>query len=251
MNQLKPLNTTAIEITATSLRFVDTITDEEIAQARHTIEEAAMHINWIYGDFYSEVARVRPNQRVSDRVDDGQLHFTMQVEQCGRVQAMMEDSQQTRSLSRTVCRVSQILSSSDRIPNLSWGHHECALAECGLLGGENLEGGEYDRRKAEAIAFLKWAENERGEGELVPVSDFRKVIRLRREDARGGEGVADDEPPVRSAVGDVLRESVSYLQSLNKVDPKKLEAGAAKSLAHALDPLVAFHRQLLERASGL
>lgn len=232
----------SIEISGASLRLSDNITDEEIAHGRQLIEEAGMHINWIFGDFYSEVARVRPNKHIANKVDDGQLHFTLQVEQTDRVQAMIDGSQQSRSLARTVCRVSAILSADERIPNLSWGHHECALAECNLLGGENLEGGEYEKRKGEAIAFLKWAEQERRAGELTPVKEFRKVIRMRL----GAEEPQQDQGPAfHSPAGDVLRESVRFAQCIHRLDPSKLQAHERQDLANALQPLVEFHKKLI------
>lgn len=242
MNHLSPTLPSSVHIEATGLRLADTVSDEEIAETFRAIEQVGQHINWFHGDLMREVARVRPTRRVQDKIDDGQLHFTLAVEKTERVDAMIQMGLTSQSTARTACRVSTILDLGERVPNLSWGHHECALAECGLLGGDCLTGGEYQSRKREALAFLAWCEGERRAGEIVSVSEFRTIIRLRRSPMEKKED--DFVPAWENHVGEVLRETQRCTQYISRIKVEDLQDYDRAEVRKALEPIVNFYQSL-------
>jgi len=244
MNELCPKLPGSVLVSGSTLTLRDDVTDQEISRVYQILTEIGQQINWYHGDLMREVARVRPSASRKSEVE--QLHFSLAVEHNERVEAMIAMGQQSASLARAECRVSSILAPHERIANLSWGHHECALAECGLLSGADLLQGGYAQKKEEAIKFLKWAENERRAGEVLTVSEFRKAIRVSHE----GEDCDADPEPVRShQLGDAVRETYRCYNYLRRIEVNDLLEDDREGLRAALEPIAQLYEKLKAAAS--
>lgn len=225
---------------ATALTLPEKMTDQQIAESHTAIELLDSRINWIRGDFYCHVAKIRPTKRAES--DVRQLSFDMPVEQNERVQMMMADSSRAHSVHRTAARVSSLLPPADRRPGISWEMHAVILEECGCFIEADI------KRRGEALklahGFLDHVVEERDvEGEELSVSEVRQMIRTTR--AREVKPVAPAEPCVgNSAVGNVLREVQTLNIEVRKIRPAELSPHERESLAETLRELIAFYQTI-------
>lgn len=225
---------------ATTLTLPDDITDLEIAEMHHGFEWALSNINWLLGDFYAHVAKVRPTKQ-ADHPD--QLHLEIPVERNERVQTLMQNSAHSRGLHRMACRVSSIIPAKHRKPSLPWAFHALVLEECGIftdgVGLENKRGGGVEL----SLKWLGWLDDEYKAAGGMDLSAARQLVRDQM--ARDtGDSEHPQKEPSPSAIGSVLTHVQQLMIDFRKLEPDSLAPADRAQLKQQLQPLFDLYNKL-------
>lgn len=216
------------------LKLPDYIDETGLGLVFRALDREQSGAQWRLGDFFLEVARVKPE---SCRDDEGR--FT-QSESHHLVKLMMEAGQVGRQQCFHCISVARFYTASNRLDTVSWTHHMVAMHEANALAEQN--GGDA---LGIAMEWLRKAVADINEGVSCPVAKLRRLMRESAYNADWSRHDPNEE--VLEPVFDykfLMKPSMQLTKALRTLDISQLDQRTRDDLRDELVPFVELHQKL-------